>query len=576
MHDVHQQQPTRMQSLAFAGKVKCFQAKRVLNDVVSNVKKYSQSQSLTDAPIVGQSSTPLWTEGHAAEQNLTAGKIQNLRVACRALDGVVIPAGEVFSFWKQTGRTTRGKGYVVGRELREGCLIPNLGGGLCQLSNALYNAALKAGFQIIERHAHSQHVPGSLAAVGRDATVFWNYVDLRFSHQADFRIEARLSKNHLHLRFRSLKQAQEESAPVVDQSSQPDAIGNCYSCNISSCFRNDPQEENDEKLGRAAILLDSYVPEFQTYLEQQDHSADTMFCPIHAQRFRAPAYRWKNPTRNPAIYATALTLARSLRLRYLPSEGGALQRTLMQFDRKLAEWYARRIDYRTTHLIVSQNLLPHLWQLGVMGGRTFDVLANRYAMSEIQSKLDEAYKLHPTSSTLHDFRVDERISAAETQALASARKIITAHCGVAATMPGEVVILPWDRPEPESRTSDSGQGTGLKTIGFPASPLGKKGIYELVDAVLGLDAELLILGQANEGLAIPNSRRANLSELLECDVLVMPAYIEHSPRLLIRALAQGTPVIATEACGLPAQKGLMLISRPDDTLIRQALDRIFK
>ncbi len=87
---------------------------------------------------------------------------------------------EVFSFWRHVGRPTRGRGFADGRELREGCIVPSVGGGFCQLSNALYAAALDAGCEIVERHAHSRRVPGSMAEAGRDATVFWNYVDLRF------------------------------------------------------------------------------------------------------------------------------------------------------------------------------------------------------------------------------------------------------------------------------------------------------------------------------------------------------------------------------------------------------------
>ena len=63
-------------------------------------------------------------------------------------------------------------GFVAGRELREGCMVSSIGGGLCQLSNALYAAALEAGCEIVERHAHSKVVPGSLAERGLDATVF--------------------------------------------------------------------------------------------------------------------------------------------------------------------------------------------------------------------------------------------------------------------------------------------------------------------------------------------------------------------------------------------------------------------
>ena len=108
------------------------------------------------------------------------GKVQNLRRAAAALDGLELPAGAVFSFWRQVGRATPARGYVDGRMLREGCMMAAVGGGLCQLSNALYDAALAAGCEIVERHAHSQVVPGSAAAAGRDATVAWNYVDLRF------------------------------------------------------------------------------------------------------------------------------------------------------------------------------------------------------------------------------------------------------------------------------------------------------------------------------------------------------------------------------------------------------------
>ena len=113
-----------------------------------------------------------------------------------------MPAGKTFGFWKQIGRTSSLKGFAEGRELREGCVIPTIGGGLCQLSNALYDAALQAGFEIVERHAHTQVIPGSLAEKGRDATVFWNYVDLRFRSDAAFRIEATLDGDELIVQFR--------------------------------------------------------------------------------------------------------------------------------------------------------------------------------------------------------------------------------------------------------------------------------------------------------------------------------------------------------------------------------------
>lgn len=574
MHAPINKPPTRRQAVIFAAKVKVLQLLRSLEGIKGSVKKYEKSESLVDSAVVGSSSTALWTEEHAAERDLTAGKVQNLRVACHALNGTVVPSNQVFSFWKHTGRTTRSKGYVVGRELREGCLIPNVGGGLCQLSNGLYNAALKAGCTIHERHAHSQLVPGSLAAVGRDATVFWNYVDLRFSYKAAFRIEAYLTKNHLHIRFRS-EEAQAETKPQSEMKSQAaKAIGNCFSCNVGGCFRNAPQDTEALDLGRTAVLLDSYVPEFQLWLNENLKAGDRVFCPINSSKFRAPAYRWENPTETPFRYATALTLTRSLRLRFLPSSGGALQRTLMDFDRKLAEYYAKHIDYRVTHIIVSQSLLPHLWQLGVMGGRTVEVLATRYPLGEIQTRLNEAHAKHGYSSTLNDFRVNAELCNIEAEALKNAQRIITPHHGVANSVSGNVTLLPWIFPDEERKAVR--EETKPFRIGFPASPLGKKGIYELKEVLEGIDSEVLILGNANEGVEVSNSRQVTLAELMECDMIVLPAYIEHSPRPLLRALAKGIPVIATKACGVPEHEGLTLLEKPDVTLLKKAILAVLK
>ncbi|MFK9780915.1 VanW family protein, partial [Escherichia coli] len=87
-------------------------------------------------------------------------------------------------------------------EVRQGCIVPALGGGICQLSNALYDLALKANFEIVERHPHTRTVPNSDVPSGRDATVAWNHIDLRFRSQVAYRIEAHLTSGELIVRFR--------------------------------------------------------------------------------------------------------------------------------------------------------------------------------------------------------------------------------------------------------------------------------------------------------------------------------------------------------------------------------------
>jgi len=228
------------EAVIFRSKALAFQARRALLDFNnSQVKRYAVDNILIDKKILAESRSPLRTEHNDAERILQAGKIHNLRLAIRRLNGVEVPAHAVFSFWKHVKRTSRLKGYVAGRELRQGCLVPSIGGGLCQLSNALYDAAVRAGFEIVERHAHTQIIPGSLADMQRDATVFWNYVDLRFRSTRAFRIEAELTLDSLVVRFKG-----EPGRggilfvfPGKPRSAKASQIENCISCGVDDCFR---------------------------------------------------------------------------------------------------------------------------------------------------------------------------------------------------------------------------------------------------------------------------------------------------------------------------------------------------
>ena len=193
--------PSRFDPGVFQVKATVLRVMRLGRDLVSGPKTFAASAFIekpAGSRLIAESRSPLWDSAAPyAERVLQAGKVQNLRVAGRRLDGITVPAGRTFSFWKQVGIPSRFRGYARGRELRQGCLIPSRGGGLCQLSNALYDCALLAGFTIQERHAHTQIVPGSLAEIGRDATVFWNYVDLRFSSARNFGLRVDLTSDEL-------------------------------------------------------------------------------------------------------------------------------------------------------------------------------------------------------------------------------------------------------------------------------------------------------------------------------------------------------------------------------------------
>ena len=232
--------PTRLTAALYAGKAAAHRARRAALDIVAGPPRFARSPSPDTDQVLGESSTPLLSDGTEAELPLQHGKVRNLGVAALTLDGVAIPAGGLFSFWRHVGPPTSWRGYVPGRMLQEGCIVPAVGGGLCQLSNALYDVALQAGCRIVERHPHSRIVPGSAAALGRDATVAWNYVDLRFIADQDLHLIVRLDGERLVCRLLgapgAVRSPPAPEAPAHIALPAP-AARSCGSCDQTDCFR---------------------------------------------------------------------------------------------------------------------------------------------------------------------------------------------------------------------------------------------------------------------------------------------------------------------------------------------------
>lgn len=121
----------------------------------------------------------------------TPAQLANIMRAARAVDGTRVAPGQLFSFNARVGNCSPGNGYVPAPTLINGELKPASGGGVCQLSSTLYNAALLAGLPIVERHAHSR--PASSVPVGLDATVFSPDLDLRFRNNTSSELVVRAS-----------------------------------------------------------------------------------------------------------------------------------------------------------------------------------------------------------------------------------------------------------------------------------------------------------------------------------------------------------------------------------------------
>ena len=569
---------SRTGALVFRAKATVFRLGRAVSDLRGGPRRHPRGAALENAPVLAESETPLWTEDGPGELPLVAGKVHNLRLALRRIHGVEVPAGAVFSFWAQVGRASRSRGFVAGRELREGCLVPSVGGGLCQLSNALYHAALEAGCEIVERHPHSHPVPGSAAEAGRDATVFWNYVDLRFRSSGPLRVEAWMDAHTLTIRLRGPRPAEAAEAPKPSRRVRVLRVlgggpRSCVSCGDEKCFRH-LDAPGGPAVGRAAHLVDAWWPEHDRWLVGERRAGDVLGVPLDGRRFRKPQYAWSTEGAARVHQSWRATLARAWRSRRLAAQGAERQRALLAAAAALAESYAPVLRHDVTHVVVAQNLLPFLWRGGHLGGRTFDVLMAGPPMAELHARLDAAARLHPRSSTLADFRADEALLRDEAEALAHARRIFTPHRDVAALFPGRAEVLEWASPAP--RTPQPNPGPRPRIV-FPGPTAGRKGAYELREALAGMEVELVAMGSKLEGAGFWDGVRLAAPEaywLDGADLVVLPAFVENQPRRLLAALAAGVPVIATPACGLGAREGLTLVPAGNAAALREAMETV--
>ncbi len=111
----------------------------------------------------------------------------NVRLACSMINGTVLMPGEIFSMNETTGKRTVEAGFKSANVIVGGNrLEPGIAGGVCQVSGTLFNAAVRADLEIVERHHHSFEL--SYLTRGRDATVNYGTADLRFKNTSDYPI----------------------------------------------------------------------------------------------------------------------------------------------------------------------------------------------------------------------------------------------------------------------------------------------------------------------------------------------------------------------------------------------------
>jgi vancomycin resistance protein YoaR len=105
-------------------------------------------------------------------------RIHNVQLVSHLVDKHVIPPGATFSFNQTTGARTAEKGFREAPVIINGELQTGLGGGVCQVSTTVFNAAYEAGLPIVSRTNHALYI--SHYPQGRDATVNYPDTDLKF------------------------------------------------------------------------------------------------------------------------------------------------------------------------------------------------------------------------------------------------------------------------------------------------------------------------------------------------------------------------------------------------------------
>lgn len=125
------------------------------------------------------------------------GRAHNVYLAAKSIDGIVVHPGKEFSFNGSVGSRSESRGYQNAPVIVDGEYQDGIGGGVCQVSTTLFNAALLANLEITQRYAHSK--PTGYVPDGMDATVYYGVLDFKFRNNYDspFEIHASAENGNL-------------------------------------------------------------------------------------------------------------------------------------------------------------------------------------------------------------------------------------------------------------------------------------------------------------------------------------------------------------------------------------------
>ena len=143
----------------------------------------------------------------------SASRINNISVGASKFDEYIIKPDEEFSFNEILGEITSKEGYLPGLVIKDNQLVPEYGGGICQVSTTMFRTAIYSGLEITERYSHSFPV-GYYNPQGFDATIYPPHPDLRFINNTGHYIYIQRAINNGKLSFEMYGKSNDNTVKV--------------------------------------------------------------------------------------------------------------------------------------------------------------------------------------------------------------------------------------------------------------------------------------------------------------------------------------------------------------------------
>lgn len=153
-------------------------------EVTLTAKSYESKPTLNMADV--KKATKLIGKFSTISTN-SSNANSNMATALAAINGKILEPGDTLSFNDCTGNSNLSEnGYLPAGVIEGGEMTSGIGGGICQAATTLYNAAIMANMEIVEREPHlwcSYYVYGGL-----DATIDWGNIDLKVKNNSKYQM----------------------------------------------------------------------------------------------------------------------------------------------------------------------------------------------------------------------------------------------------------------------------------------------------------------------------------------------------------------------------------------------------